>query len=279
MNNCLAHLSDSHLVAIQEIYRLIQYQADQLFDESPIDLLEHVILFGPYARKTIGSVSDEDACFVLIILNKKYQESGLELSSAVEEKAVRYTRLPVSVIALSNDQVMEDAHLPKHWIKKVAQEGIFLLSNKKNFILPEIIDDHHDMNHYCDLYQVTSINEYFIDCDRSINRHDYKLASFYLHQAVEAIYKYLLKYISGCQVETKNILSLHRLALEFITDFPVLEKVFVPDSKIRKRCFERFSDASYKARYSDCYQMNQDEIVWLRDEAEVLKKHFFQAIE
>lgn len=279
MNNCLAHLSDSHYVAIQEIYRLIHYQADQLCDDCSSAVIEHIILFGPFARKTVEVVSESDACFVLIILNKDYQSLGLKLSSVVEEKAIRYTRLPVSVVALSNDQVMEDVHLPKHWIRKVAEEGVFLLSNKSTFTLPETVDDHHDMNHYCDLYQVTSINEYFIDCDRSITRHDYKLASFYLHQAVEAIYKYILKYISGCQVETKNILSLHRLALEFITDFPILEKIFLPDSKFKKRCFERFADASYKARYSDCYQMNESEITWLREEAEVLKRHFFHAIE
>ena len=103
-----------------------------------------------------------------------------------------------------------------------------------------------------------------------------KNAAFNLHQAAETLYQGLLLVLTLYSPKSHNLVNLRKMTepLE-----PRLREVWPQDTKFQKRCFELLRAAYVKARYSRHYRITDEELAWLTERIELLRRIVTEASE
>ncbi|AJQ97504.1 hypothetical Protein YC6258_05476 [Gynuella sunshinyii YC6258] len=91
-------------------------------------------------------------------------------------------------------------------------------------------------------------------------------AAFNLHQATERLYSCVLLTCSNYLPKTHNIEKLQHFCIQIDPEFT---GIFPLDSKFHRRCFRRLQRAYIDARYSEHYEITEEELKYL--ESEVIK--------
>lgn len=95
------------------------------------------------------------------------------------------------------------------------------------------------------------------------------LAAFNFHQTAEHLYHAVLLVVTLYSGKAHNLAFLRKKA-EAID--PRLAEAWPRETKFERRCFELLREAYVKARYSEHYKISGEELNWLSERVDVLRK-------
>ncbi|CAM3806325.1 HEPN domain protein [Vibrio aerogenes CECT 7868] len=234
-----------------------------------------IILFGSHAKGTQvndpdnGYVSDYD---ILVVVNHDDAvEEDIIWQRAREEIDRKVTSAPLGLIVHSLHDVNERLQQGHYFFKDIREEGIEVFSAipkelaQPGGLTPEekkvIAKKHYDQ-------WFTSANEFFIYFELMVKNGHYKTAAFQLHQVTEKFYACTLLTCTNYLPKSHNIEKLGKLCAQIDPEF----KTILPlDSKFHRRSFRRLQRAYIEARYSEHYQITEDELDYLAGEVLKLK--------
>ena len=113
---------------------------------------------------------------------------------------------------------------------------------------------------------------FFIHAQISLDRNtfpDFKRSAFFLHQATESFYNAILLVFTGYKKKEHDILKLGKKARSHNLE---LFKIFPVDTPERKECLDLLKDAYIKARYDKHYKISKEQLLYLIERVEELKK-------
>ena len=102
----------------------------------------------------------------------------------------------------------------------------------------------------------------------ALNEGSYRHAAFQAHQLVEGLYTWYLLVHTFYSPPTHNISRLRSLAEGRDERF---RDVWPTMGKFERRSFQRLKDAYVKGRYSEHYEIERDELVWLGERVSALR--------
>ncbi|CAM3972434.1 HEPN domain protein [Vibrio aerogenes CECT 7868] len=234
-----------------------------------------IILFGSHAKGTQvndpenGYVSDYD---ILVVVNHDDAvEEDIIWQRAREEIDRKVTSAPLGLIVHSLHDVNERLQQGHYFFKDIREEGIEVFSAiPKELSLPGKLTEEEKKaiarKHY---------KQWIENAAGSLKVYRYtfaefmiKEAAFNLHQATERLYACTLLTCTNYLPKSHNIEKLGKLCAQIDPEF----KTILPlDSKFHRRSFRRLQRAYIEARYSEHYQITEDELDYLADEVLKLK--------
>jgi len=276
------HLPESKQNAIDEIKRLILSEVDAFQDgksgKKSLGRVSWIILFGSYARGDFveepanGYISDFD---VLVVVTNSELANTLSLWGAIEDKAKRYTRSPLTLIVHEQQEILKWLEQGHYFFSDIRKEGIYLHAHSgKPLPEPKLLTNAERLpvaeKHYAQWFE--SANDFLDGYEFHYSKEKPKIAAFNLHQATERLYACLLLVISNYRPKTHNIKILHRMAIEKTSPNSPLFQLFKDENRFQKRCFELLRRAYVDARYSEHYIITVEELEWLFAEVKTLKE-------
>jgi HEPN domain-containing protein len=109
---------------------------------------------------------------------------------------------------------------------------------------------------------------FFIACKYQLERDDYPLSAFMLHQATESFYNTVLLVFSGYKPKLHDIRKLGSIAGNYNEE---LWQIFSHSSVDQRQCFRLLERAYVEARYNKDYKINKEPLLYLIDRVEKLK--------
>jgi predicted nucleotidyltransferase/HEPN domain-containing protein len=248
--------------------------------ERAVDLIresvpaEMIILFGSHARGdwvddrySEGHILYEYRSDYDILVVVERPEDAKESSanwSALEDRlhrAVRWADANVIVhdVGFVNDRLSER----RYFFSDIKKEGV-LLYDSGRFRLEEpgeLGDAERKLIAEGDFEKwFKSADSFLIDFGNALDRDDYKIAAFYLHQATERFYTAFLLVHTGYKPKLHNIEKLGRLAA---AHEPKLLRAFPRATPVEKERFKLLKRAYVDARYRDDYTITREDLEWL----------------
>ncbi|AJQ95483.1 HEPN domain-containing protein [Gynuella sunshinyii] len=232
-----------------------------------------IILFGSHAKGTWvndpenGYISDYD---ILVVVNKPtLVDEDIVWQRAEEQISRKVTSAPLGLIVHDLEDVNKRLLQGHYFFKDIREEGIELFSaTPRPLALPgnlteaerrEIAQKHYD--------QFSNSSFRFLrHFEFALSEEDLIHAAFMLHQSVERLYACALLTCTNYFPKTHNIEKLQHLCIQIDPEFG---SIFPLDSKFHRRCFRRLQRAYIDARYSEHYEITEEELKYL--ESEVIK--------
>ncbi|AJQ95575.1 HEPN domain-containing protein [Gynuella sunshinyii] len=232
-----------------------------------------IILFGSHAKGTWvsdpenGYISDYD---ILVVVNKPtLVDEDIVWQRAEEQIGRKVTSAPLGLIVHDLEDVNKRLLQGHYFFKDIREEGIELsAATPRPLAIPgnlteaerrEIAQKHYDQWH-------GSANDFFKLYQYAHQESMINAAAFNLHQVTERLYACVLLTCSNYLPKTHNIEKLQHLCIQIDPEFG---SIFPLDSKFHRRCFRRLQRAYIDARYSEHYEMTEEELKYL--ESEVIK--------
>jgi len=236
------------------------------------------VLFGSYARGSYvdnpvnGYVSDFD---ILVAVNGRELAEDLRLWHSIEDKVDRLTRAPINLIVHTHEEVAQWLKEGHYFFSDIRKDGIYLHSNSgKPLPEPKKLSNAERLpvaeKHFEQWF--SSASGFLIDHGNALERNDYRLASFYLHQSTERLYACILLVISNYRPRTHNLKNLRHMSIDAVTPNTTLSNIFRGENKFQRRCFELLKRAYIESRYSEHFNISADELAWLSEQVNQLKK-------
>jgi predicted nucleotidyltransferase len=249
--------------------------------------IDKIILFGSYARGdwvkdrymeghiTYSYESDLD---ILIILKKgKYSNiKSINMEHRIFKKLAeqRLERDPwITIIIESISTVNEKLRIGQYFFSDIKKEGILLYdSGTHELVEPailnqdevrEIAKDDYDYWYNRGVGFFAGVNFY------AIEKKEPAIAAFILHQTTESFYNCILLVFSGYKPKTHDIQTLKGMVNSYHED---LLKIFHFDTPEQTKCFELLRDAYVEARYNRNYKITEEQLSYLIERVEKLKK-------
>jgi len=236
-----------------------------------------IILYGSYARgdwvedRASGYMSDYD---LLVIVNQRWLVDKAECWEKADDWFVR-RRSPetqvhffVETLHEVNDKLAQGYY----FFTDIKKEGIALyelkghtLSEPKNLSEREA----NALSKKFLAFHLPRAQEFLISAEALIERGSLNITAFMLHQAVEQLYTAFLLSRTLYSPAEHNIKFLRSLAEDID---PALRTVWPRDTRRERALFELLKRAYVEARYSEHFEISEDELVWLRARAEKLQK-------
>lgn len=235
-----------------------------------------IILFGSYARNTWvheplpnGYQSDYD---ILVVVNQQGLEDNTQLWYQVEERISRTVKVPVNILIHTLEHVNYQLAEGNYFFKDIYNEGIEVYCNGKSQLkapgkLSEAEARVIAQKHFDKWFK--SAKSFLIAYDAVLEAGELNNAAFQLHQATERFYTCLLLVHTNYKPKSHNLKHLNGLAIEIHAS---IADVFPADTKQNRRHFELLKNAYIEARYSEHYQITQDELAWLHERVQMLKE-------
>ena len=282
MKKSLDHLPPRKQVELRRVVEIIQESFAAAVATRRAARLKNgrilkIILYGSYARgdwvyDPVGRYfSDFD---LLIVVDHEDLTDG-EFWHDAENRLMpgeTLIRTPVSLIVHSLDDVNEQLDRGRYFFADILREGVLL----------------HDtpgakLHKPADLKAAVALIEaegFFEDWMASsadfsevatfcVEQGKPKLAAFNLHQATEHLYHCILLVVTLYSGKAHNLAFL-RKKCEAVD--PRLAEAWPRETKFERRCFELLREAYVKARYSKHYKITAEELAWLTEHVEVLRR-------
>ncbi|VDC50557.1 HEPN domain-containing protein [Brevundimonas mediterranea] len=236
-----------------------------------------IILYGSYARgdwvhDPVGRYfSDFD---LLIVVDHEDLTDG-EFWHEAENRTMPLgpdLHTPVSLIVHSLDDVNEQLDRGRYFFVDIVREGVLLYdtpgvklhkpADLKARVALEEAERHYEkwMGSALDFAEVAAF---------CVGQQKQNLAAFNLHQASEHLYHCVLLVTTLYSGKAHNLAFLRKKA-EAID--PRLADAWPRETKFERRCFELLREAYVKARYSEHYKISGEELNWLSERVDVLRK-------
>ncbi|SJN59259.1 HEPN domain protein [Vibrio ruber DSM 16370] len=279
MKTSLDHLPESkqqELATISAILRdtLEDYLQGKTASKSEFRIVK-IILFGSHAKGTWvndpinGYISDYD---ILVIVNKAaLVEEDVVWQRAKEQIDRKVTSAPLGLIVHDLQEVNERLQQGHYFFKDIREEGIELFAATPKPLaepgdLTEAEKQEIARKHYEQWF--TSANEFFLYFHPMVKNGHLKTASFQLHQVTEKLFACTLLTCTNYLPKSHNIEKLGKLCAQIDAEFAT---IFPLDNKFHRRCFRRLQRAYIEARYSEHYEITEEELAYLETEVQRLK--------
>ena len=234
-----------------------------------------IILFGSHATgdwvkdPAHGYVSDYD---ILVLLNRSELVEDYKLWTTAEERIALRVRPPLSLLVHTLDEVNQALIQGQYFFADIKRDGIVLYQSDKRELaeagtLTPAEYAALARKHYAQWFD--SAGEFFDTFHDDVEKHRFKKAAFELHQATERLYACLVLVLTNYKPYTHNLTLLNALAIA--QDARVAE-VFPQDTKIHRRRFQLLKRAYVEARYSEHYEISEEELTWLAERVRHLQE-------
>ncbi|TBR41118.1 HEPN domain-containing protein [Marinomonas agarivorans] len=288
MKTSFDHLTTRQQQDVQTISTLLRDELDAFLQgktgkRSEFRILK-IILFGSQTKGTQvydpanGYVSDYD---ILVIVNKAALVDEFEIWSAVEEKVERRIQRPLGLIVHTLTDINQRLHEGQYFFKDIREEGIELYSvDKRELAQPGDLtlaeQKAIEEKHYEQWFESADgfLEVFGIMMGKDLSQKKYiNLAAFNLHQATERFYACTLLVATNYLPKTHDIEKLRNACIRQDSRFI---QAFADDgighaSRFQKRSFQRLKRAYVDARYSEHFDITEEELNWLANEVEKLK--------
>ena len=258
------------------------------------DKIAFIILFGSFARGdwvrdiyderkddgTVGYTSDYD----ILIVTKTKKQAAFGAANRLETKIkkelancgiTRYSDLldhSVNIIIEPLERVNSKISKKHYFFSDIKKEGILLYDNGEFKIgKADKLNDKERKKIMKEDYEywLQKGSSFFIDSNNACARGDYSLSAFYLHQATESLYNCTILVCTGYKPRTHYLSKLGKdcatQSLKFLSIFPQIKKE-------DKKCFELLQSAYVDARYDKKYSITKEQLKYLFNRIEMLKK-------
>ncbi len=278
MKTSLGHLPQQKQQDVQTIATLLRDELDKYLatknDAKARYRILKIILFGSHAKgtwvydPTNGYISDYD---ILLIVNDPALIEEYELWNVIDDNIQRRISTPVGLITHTIEDISNYLHKGHYFFKDIRQQGIELYSySKKELVQPgnltlqeqKVIAEKHFEQWF------ESAQKFYKHFKIAIQDSDDHFAAFMLHQTVERFYGCTLLTCTNYRPKTHSIAQLRSLCAQ--QDARYFDN-FTSNSKFNRRSFQRLKHAYVDARYSEHYEITEEELNWLAQEVDKLQ--------
>ncbi|ODC05164.1 hypothetical protein BFW38_03945 [Terasakiispira papahanaumokuakeensis] len=280
MRRSLDHLPEykqRELATISTILRdtLEDYLQGKNGSKSEFRILK-IILFGSHAKggwvRDIpnGYVSDYD---ILVIVNKSaLVEDDLVWRSAEEQIERKVKSAPLGLIVHTLEDVNEQLRQGHYFFTDIREQGILLYNaNGKALVEPGNLTEEERREiarkHYEQWFE--SASDFLVTYQFDKNRGKLKQAAFLLHQSTERFFACVLLTCTNYLPKSHNIEKLSKLCVQIDPEFTTILPL---DNKFHRRSFRRLQRAYIEARYSEHYEITEEELNYLAGEVQRLQE-------
>ncbi|KUI99548.1 hypothetical protein VRK_13420 [Vibrio sp. MEBiC08052] len=279
MKTSLDHLPEykqRELATISTILRdtLEDYLQGKTASKSEFRILK-IILFGSHAKgnwvkdPVNGYISDYD---ILVIVNKAaLVEEDVVWQRAEEQIDRRVKSAPLGLIVHDLQEVNERLQQGHYFFKDIREEGIELFAaTPKPLAMPGDLSETElreiARKHYEQWFE--SASDFLVTYRFDKNRGKLKQAAFLLHQATERFFACTLLTCTNYLPKSHNIEKLGKFCSQIDLAFA---EIFPMDNKFHRRSFRRLQRAYIDARYSEHYEITEEELNYLETEVQRLQ--------
>jgi uncharacterized protein len=279
MNYKLDHLPASKQKDLAQIVAVLRDEFEQITGfasgKKKHSRMLKIILFGSHATgkwvndPAHGYVSDYD---ILVILNRSELVHEYKIWNTAEDRIALQVRPPLNILVHTLDEVNDALAQGQYFFTAIKGEGIILYESEKRELAEagdlspaesKVIAE----KHYEQWFE--SAKNFYVLFNTSLEKGFIKESAFLLHQATERFYACLLLVLTNYKPYTHNLKQLNSLTLS--QDERIAE-VFPQDSKVQRRCFELLRKAYVDARYSEHYDITEEELMWLAERVQYLQQ-------
>ncbi|ASA54626.1 HEPN domain-containing protein [Vibrio gazogenes] len=279
MNTSLDHLPEfkqQELATISTILRdtLDDYLEGKTGSKSEFRILK-IILFGSHAKGSWvndpvnGYISDYD---ILVIVNKAALVEDYVVWQRAEEQIDRKVKsAPLGLIVHDLNEVNNRLQQGHYFFKDIREEGIELFA-----ATPKPLAEPGDLSetelreiarkHYEQWFE--SASDFLVTYRFDKNRGKLKQAAFLLHQSTERFFACTLLTCTNYLPKSHNIEKLGKFCSQIDLSFA---EIFPMDNKFHRRSFRRLQRAYIDARYSEHYEITEEELNYLETEVQRLQ--------
>ncbi|AYM81046.1 HEPN domain-containing protein [Agrobacterium tumefaciens] len=239
-------------------------------------------LFGPYAGPYTegdggGKGGDHPGYNLLVVVSTKTFATPRFWNNAAERflrelTVTGHLATPVNFIVHSIMDLNDRLAHGRPFFVDIVRSG-FMLYEAPGFPLvePGLLDPRATRAEVRDAFDhwFSSATRRFELAKEAIRRGYGREAAFDLHQAVERLYHCILHVLTLYSPKSHR-LAILRAHAERVA--PLLTTVWPNDSRFARQCFARLGRAYVEARYSPCYKLTDEELAWLTERAEALRK-------
>ena len=242
-----------------------------------------VILYGSYAR---GNWVDEPHTAkgykwdydLLIIVNDKRLTDRVKYWARVDDRLMREygitgtIKTPVNFIVHTLGEVNDGLAHGRYFFMDVARDGIALYeSDDTELHEPKPKTPHAALDMAKEYFEewMPSAEQFLVQGNEAAKRGWNKKAAFELHQATERLYHCVLLVVTFYTPHNHNIGFLRTQAERLDAR---LTYVWPGDNRKQRAMFEKLREAYVKARYSKHYRISEEELTWLGERVEDLRR-------
>ncbi|SMS02328.1 HEPN domain protein [Vibrio mangrovi] len=280
MKTSLDHLPEykqRELATISGILRdtLEDYLRGKTGSKSEFRILK-IILFGSHAKGSWvndpvnGYISDYD---ILVIVNKPaLVEDDVVWQRAEEQIDRKVKSAPLGLIVHDLQEVNERLQQGHYFFRDIREEGIELFAaTPKPLALPGDLTEAEQRDiarkHYEQWF--TGATNVFKKYYFSLKELTPREAVFDLHQTTERLFSCTLLVCTNYLPKSHNIEKLGKFCAQID---PAFAEIFPMDNKFHRRSFRRLQRAYIDARYSEHYEITEEELDYLATEVQRLQK-------
>lgn len=249
MKTSLSHLPEKKQFEIQRIAEIILEVVDP----------EKIILFGSHAKGTHVNhkyqtkdriiheyISDYD----FLVVTHNNPEKTYVQEATILDRVDRYEP-PVNLEIHGIDYINEGLGWGQYFFTDIVSEGI-LLYDKSNvaFAEPRILTPEEEKQKAQDYFDVwfPDSNDFIFGSTAYLERGNYRLGAFSLHQATESLYYTTLLVFTGYKPKLHNLWKLRKKTKQYSEELFTVFKA--ETSKLEKDLFELLKRAYVEARYN-----------------------------
>ncbi len=279
LKTTLNHLPEAKQANIHAIVDVIHDEFDRVVSvatkpEKKNSRILLILLFGSYAKGTYvedhksGYISDYD---ILVVLNEPALVEEYKIWHTVEERAAVKTQAPVNLIVHTLRDINQELRQGQYFFKDIRQQAIQLYQYNHTELLDpgSIVQEEVQgiaQRHFDQWFE--SANRFFDLFQMALEKKYLKEAAFQLHQSVERYFACLLLVFTNYRPKSHNIKAMHSLVIQQASE---LKHIFPQDTKFNRRSFQLLKKAYIEARYSEHYEITEEELTWLASEVKRLQ--------
>lgn len=279
MKTSIDHLPEEKQRDIKNIVTLLRDEVDAYIEKKSSipdnNGIVKIILFGSHAKGSWvndpenGYISDYD---ILLLLNGEILIEEYQLWSKVEEKIQRHISAPLGLITHSIEDVSNRLMQGHYFFSDIRQQGIELYSsNNKALRQPGNLTAAEQKTiaekHYKQCFKLA--DDHLFAFRALFNDKRLETAAFELHQTVERLYSTTLLVFTNYKPKTHNIEQLRSFCAEHNEEH---RNTFLGNNQFNRRAFQRLKRAYIESRYSEHFEIKEEELTWLAEQAEALKQ-------
>ena len=241
-----------------------------------------IILFGSYARNTWAEeISREEGInlefksdYDLLVVTSKdlNRTSNTQWIKLQQKLNNRKFSTSVSVIQHSVGYINKELKAGGYFFTDVIKEGK-MLYNSEEVVLdkPGNIDPEEVKKRAKEEYErwMQKSKEFLFTFNASLQEGFYNNAAFQLHQATESLYTAVLLVFTGYKGKLHDI---EELGKQVVKIHPEFSSIFPINTKDNLERFHRLKRAYVDARYKKEYSISKDDLKYLSERVEILKK-------
>ncbi len=233
-----------------------------------------IILFGSYAKGKYvedyinGYMSDYD---ILVLLNHSELVDEYKIWSAAEDRINQLTKVPTNILVHTQSEINEWLQEGHYFFSDIRSEGVLLYhygdaelvepGELKPDVAKAVAQKHFDQ-------WFESAGEFFDNYTFNLEKGRNNNAAFNLHQTAERLYTCLLLVFTNYRPKSHNIENLNNLSIQQVEE---VKNAFPQDKKFNRRCFQLLRRAYIEARYSEHYNITEEELTWLSERVTYLR--------